>query len=513
MRKFGKKKTGIYENIYLFRDPNGKPCVFNKVQEALYKDKTRNKVIVLHRRAGKTSYAVAKCLESITMNENHRYWYVAPTYRQAKTIAWDMLKFMVRQFPPGMFKVREDELSVECMNTFSRFELKGSDNPDSLRGAGLHGLVLDEFQDQASEVYSLITRPMLATTGGWCDMIGTPKGKNHFYDYWRRAGGGEAGGGTGRLVTWKSWRVKASESGLLTPEELAQIKLELTEDEYNQEFECDFLSYAGLIFKEFGSHNIINPFRIPDSWERGYCLDHGATNPTAFYPIRIDTEGNVFVTDEYYEPRRIVSAHAECIKPMMGDDYTDPIIADPSIFNKTLQSARSQEAYSIADEYADYGLINMEAGQNDVMAGINRVNEYMSFDPEHIHPILGKKGSPRMFLFKGKCPKLEWEIANYQWKKRTQVNQNEPDQPLKMHDHGCDAIRYFIMSRPAVASQLGRPVEMNTVSNVLTRHIQKMKKVNHFGSDVPKSALDAVEVEPSREEELIEELEEEFDFS
>lgn len=471
------------DEIYLFRDgKTGENRRLNRVQKILWQDPTRNKVIVFHRRAGKTSYCVARNLVSILQNERHRYWYVGPTYRQAKTIVWDMAMYMVEQFPLGTFSVNRVELSIECNATKAKFELKGSDNPDSLRGGGLNGLTLDEFQDQDPSVYSTVCRPMLATTGGWCDMIGTPKGKNHFYDYYLT--------GAGENVKWKSFLIKASESGIIPQEELNDMKAEMSEEEYNQEMECDFLSYAGLIYKEFGRHNLIEPFEIPNEWEHGYSLDHGATNPTSVHHHRIDFEGNIYIVDEYYEPNKLISEHAPKILTMLHSEDSE-IIGDPSIFNKNMQSRSKDYKYSVADEYQDYGITGLVPGNNDVTAGINRMREYIKLNPKRVNPITGERGAPKLFIFKGKNPKLEWEIANYSWKKKSSLSTNEPDIPLKVNDHACDEVRYFVMSRPDTPEQK-KPVQMKTASVVLGRVQEKLRNINHSGPAVPSEIRESI---------------------
>jgi len=466
--------------IHLFQDKDGNKRTFNWIQEKIFRDKSRNKVIVLHRRCGKTSYGCAKCLISILQNTHHKYWLVAPTYRQAKMIAWDMIKYMTSQFPKGTFKLREDELSVTCVQTQSKLELKGSDNPDSLRGAGLNGLILDEFQDQHPEVYTKICRPMLSTTQGWLDMIGTPKGKNAFYDYYMKALTGDYG------PSWKSYLVKASTSGIILPDELEQIRREITEDEYNQEYQCDFLSYAGLIYKEFSEdHNIVKPFKVPKDWDYIFGMDHGASNPTVMLRGRIDTNGNVFMTGEYYKANEIVSNHVKNIKKQKLMPSLDMVvIGDPHMQDKIFQSPKRPAAYSVADEYGDYGITNIARGQNAVHAGINRVAEHMKFDPERIHPFTGKRGAPKLFIVKGACPKLEWEISNYKWKDQMSLKADAPDQPCKINDHAVDALRYMIMSRFSETAIPTEP-EDRSVKGIVQRHIQRMKNVDYFGDSVP----------------------------
>lgn len=132
---------------------------------------------------------------------------------------------------PGI-KFNEAELRADYPNG-SRITLFGADNPDSLRGLVLWGVVFDEYSQQPSNIFSEIIRPALADHKGYAVWIGTPKGKNEFYRLYEAAQGDSA---------WYRLLLKASESGIIPAEELADAKKLMSDDEYNQEFECSFVS-------------------------------------------------------------------------------------------------------------------------------------------------------------------------------------------------------------------------------------------------------------------------------
>jgi len=193
-----------------------------------HEDKRRWKVIVCHRRAGKTTATLNHLQRDALLVNNSRYAYIAPTYKQAKNIAWDMIKHYARPIPGVSFN--ESELRVDYPNG-SRITLFGADNPDSLRGIGLWGVVFDEYSQQPSNIFSEIIRPALADHEGYAIWIGTPKGKNAFYDLYQVAQGNEE---------WQDIMLRASESKIVAEKELEDAKLTMTEDEYLQEFECSF---------------------------------------------------------------------------------------------------------------------------------------------------------------------------------------------------------------------------------------------------------------------------------
>ena len=168
-----------------------------------------------------------------------RFAYVAPYLSQAKEVAWEYLK---RFAAPIMADKNEAELWVELING-SRIRVHGADNPDRLRGAYLDGVVLDEYADMRPGVWGEIIRPMLADRRGWATFIGTPKGKNEF---WRVYESAKGGGG------WFCAMLRASETGLLAEDELADAAKDMTPEQYAQEFECSF--DAAILGAYYGAH-------------------------------------------------------------------------------------------------------------------------------------------------------------------------------------------------------------------------------------------------------------------
>jgi hypothetical protein len=187
-------------------------------------------VLVLHRRCGKTvasiNHLIRECFKSSDIDQ--RYAYIAPTYKQAKNVAWDVLKRFASKVPHTKFN--EAELRCDFSNG-SRITLYGADNPDALRGIGLWGVVFDEYSQQPSNIYSEIILPALADHQGFAIWIGTPKGKNEFYKLYEQAQ---------TDPDFFHLRLGASETGLVDKDYLRRAKQRMTEDEYNQEFECSF---------------------------------------------------------------------------------------------------------------------------------------------------------------------------------------------------------------------------------------------------------------------------------
>jgi hypothetical protein len=147
-------------------------------QMEVFRSPHRFRVVVAGRRWGKTQLAKVSLIKYAKVPKR-LVWYVAPSYRMAKQIMWpDLLAAIPKRW---IRKVNETTLTVVLVNG-TRIELKGADNPDSLRGVGVHFLVMDEVQDINPEAWKKVLRPTLASTGGHALFIGTPKSYNFLYD-------------------------------------------------------------------------------------------------------------------------------------------------------------------------------------------------------------------------------------------------------------------------------------------------------------------------------------------
>jgi hypothetical protein len=206
-------------------------------------------VLVCHRRFGKTVMAVNLLQQGALMCQKPRprFAYLAPTYRQAKAAAWDYMQFFARPVPGVAFN--QSELRVDYPNG-GQCRIYGADNPDSLRGIYLDGVVLDEYGMMSSAVFSEVIRPALSDRQGWALFIGTPNGKNQFYDIKQQAlGFDQEGQFIGLNPDWFFAEYKASHTGVLPDAELASARLSMTKDEYQQEYECSFeASVKGSIY-------------------------------------------------------------------------------------------------------------------------------------------------------------------------------------------------------------------------------------------------------------------------
>jgi phage terminase large subunit len=187
---------------------------------------------VTHRRAGKT----VACIHDLQRQAlrcprvRPRFAYLSPFLRQSKAVAWDYLRAAMSSARVAGATAHESELRVDYPGG-AQVRLYGADNPDAMRGVYFDGIVLDEYADMDPRVWSEIIRPALADRRGWAVFIGTPRGRNAFFELWRRSQTEEG---------WFSMMLKASQSGLIPDSELELARRDLTEEQYAQEFECSF---------------------------------------------------------------------------------------------------------------------------------------------------------------------------------------------------------------------------------------------------------------------------------
>lgn len=212
-------------------------------------------VVVAHRRFGKTVCVVNHLIKMASMCKLQRpqYAYLAPTYAQAKKVAWEYVKHFTSRIPG--IKVNESELWVQLPNQ-AKIMLAGADNPDSLRGIYLDGAVLDEVAQMKPHAWKEVIRPTLSDRHGWAVFIGTPKGVNMFYDIWLEAQGDDK---------WYSDMFKVSETKLISQDDLDAALKTMGENQFLQEYECDWTANNADVVMSFAE--------VSDAMARTYNYD------------------------------------------------------------------------------------------------------------------------------------------------------------------------------------------------------------------------------------------------
>lgn len=208
-------------------------------QLEVFNDDSRFKVVAAGRRFGKSRLAAWMLIIEALKSDSKDVFYVAPTYQQARDIMWNMLKELGHE----VIASAHENTSVLTLVNGRRIFLKGSDRPDTLRGVGLSFVVLDEFADMKPSVWEQILRPALADVQGKALFIGTPKGRNNFYQLYQY-------GLLGKDKQWKSFHYTSFDNPLIPKEEIEAARTSMSSFAFRQEFMSSFEAASSDIFKE-----------------------------------------------------------------------------------------------------------------------------------------------------------------------------------------------------------------------------------------------------------------------
>jgi len=272
-------------------------------------DEFRFAVAVMHRRAGKTVFAINHLIKlALTSNKkNFRGAFFSPTRVQSKLVAWDYLKEFARKIPGTKFN--ETELRAD-FPTGGRIALFGADNPDASRGQYFDFCCCDEYSQMDSRMFAEVIRPAIADRLGSVLFIGTPQGMgNNFYDLFHEAQS---------LPDWFTCTFKASETGLVPKEELESARKLMTESQYLQEFECSWTanisgSVYGKIIDQMEDDKRISNFPHDPGYETTCFFDLGISDQTVIlFTQQIGRA--LYVFDCYSNNNQSLAHYADYIK-------------------------------------------------------------------------------------------------------------------------------------------------------------------------------------------------------
>lgn len=376
-----------------------------------------------------------------------RYAYMAPLYRQAKSIAWDYLRHYANPIPGVEFN--EAELSATLPNG-ARIELLGAQDYHYLRGRYLDGIVLDEYAYMSPQAWSQVIRPALVDRQGFAIFIGTPLGRNHFYELYEK---------TRQRPEFLSALWPASQTGIVPEAELLAAQEDMTPEEYAQEFECSFeAAIRGAYYaRELTAARLEGRIRaVP--WEPTVEVetwwDLGHTDATAIvFTQQVGREIHVL---DYTEDRGKNLAW-----------YVKAVRERPYIYRKhhLPHDATAQHlaagGQSIDQQLRALGLRPTQVHPaNDVLDGINQAR--LTFN--------------RCWFDEVKCARLLDALASYHAKpdEKHQTERREPE-----HDwssHAADAFRYMAagLRDPVRQAAMHKPYVARTAFNPL-RHNQPTK--------------------------------------
>ena len=386
-------------------------------------------VLVCHRRFGKTVCMINHLIRSALTSKlkNPRFAYIAPTFKQAKSIAWDYMKQFTAKIPATKFN--ETELRVDLPNG-SRITLLGAENSDGLRGIYLDGCVIDEYANIDGKLFSEIIRPALSDRKGYCVFIGTPAGmNNNFYDLYQHAQGAE---------DWFNYKAKASDTKIVDPEELEKAKEVMGEKKYLQEFECDWIAnIEGAIYGEdmnkLDDKNQLA--RVPydptlpvsTAWDLGVA-DHSSI-------IFFQQKGTSIQVIDYHEERGHGLPHYIQLlneKPYVYKEHYAPHDIEVQEFGNG--KTRREIAYQLGIRFKVVPKLPVEEGIHAVTMLLNRC----WIDTDH-------------------CKSLIDALRHYH---RKYIDKNRMFRSKPVHDwssHACDAMRYLAVGLQELNTRQNAP--------------------------------------------------------
>src|SRR5271166_2467491 len=265
-------------------------------------DKYRFGLVVAHRRLGKTVCSVNELIKAAWYCPlpNPRVAYIAPFFKQAKSVAWDMFRFYASRLPGK--KINEAELRIDFGGD-RRIQLFGTDNPDAMRGLYFDYVVLDEFATMNPRAWPEIIRPALADREGKALIKGTPQGQNAFFEMYNER------------LTDPKWFVRvyrASETGILSKDELEDARKAMSQEQYDQEFECSWSAgirgaYFARLLEEAEKEGRIAQILPDPAAEVHTGWDLGVRDATAIWFFQ-KQRGSYAVID-YYENSGLELSH------------------------------------------------------------------------------------------------------------------------------------------------------------------------------------------------------------
>lgn len=398
------------------------PYVVRPPFKAFHARSQRRAILVYHRRAGKTvatvNDLVAKALRC--KKPNGFFAYIAPFMGQAVQTAWLYLQEAVRNIPGHKVDLTLKLVKVPSAHgSMATIRLFGADNPNSLRGLYFDGVVLDEVADMKKMVWSEVIQPALMDRLGWAVFIGTPKGKNFFYDLYEQA--------KQDPEAWFSQILKASDSGLLKQDVLDAYRADVDEETYEQEMECSFTAgikgaYWASIISKMEEEGRLQPFEIIKAAPVHVVFDLGWSDATAAWFFQL-FNGELRVVD--HQEWNEVDIH-KIIKEVIDKGYKMGDWWLPHDAKaKSLQTGKS-----MIEQFRKHGINPKAVPELDVLDGIQAVRHTL----------------PKLVIDGKRCYQGIEALKNYQkkWNAELGVFSKHP-----LHDwasHSADAFRYLCLA-------------------------------------------------------------------
>lgn len=380
-------------------------------QQTISNSDARFRVVSAGRRFGKSFLSMNE-MAKFARFPNKRVMYLAVTHRQAKTVIWDDLKAQLIE-RKWVKKINESEMQIWLVNG-STITVRSAETKDALRGGKYDFLVLDEVADMDKDVWFSILRPTLSDRRGHALFIGTPKGLgNWFFDLWNNAKSSN---------DWASWQYTTLQGGNVPPEEIEAARQDLDAKTFEQEYEAQFVNYAGVIFYAYTEDNIEDHPGLQDGEPIHIGCDFNTSPITAACATR--TPDGLHFFDEISIYGSNTNELADEIRRRFGYGRTIFVYPDASGGRKQTSSGG----------FSDH-IILQNAGFK-VM--VDSVNPPVSESIASVNALLCSSTGDRRLQIDKNCRQIRESMLKYVYKEGTR----QPDKDNGF-DHMADCVRYI----------------------------------------------------------------------
>lgn len=439
----------------------------HKKQMAFHKCKKRNRWVFGGNRSGKTECGAVEAIWMLRGIHPYRKnrkdvfgWAVSLSQQVQRDVAQSkILKYLPKSWIEDitMLSGRKDAPAsgiidqIKIKNVFGGISTLGFKSCDQGRekfqGCSLDFVWLDE--EPPKDIYEECLMRVMDKKG---DIFGTMtplKGETFIYNeiYLNRRNNPQV------WCEFMSWE----DNPHLSKSEIKLLSQSMDASSLDSRRYGKFSRGAGLVYPEFdGAVHVIPPFPVPKEWQDTVSIDPGLNNPLSAHWYAVDWDGNIYVVAEHFAAGKDVDEHARCIKDISArigwkTDSKGRICAliDSAANQRTLASSKS-----VAELFADRGILVNTKVNKDVFAGICRVKEYLKRG----------NGLPDIYIF-DTCVNMIAEFTGYFWA--------DGDSPVKRDDHCMDELRYYVMSRP-------RPAEREKCESAV--YVDKMRRIRRLKS-------------------------------
>jgi hypothetical protein len=403
------------------RQPKSKsfeiPIELTPRQEIIENVRARYKIVRAGRKFGKTTYGVYSAIKSAGV-PNSVTWFIGPTYRQAKLIAWKQFKDMI---PREVLSKKPNETDLYfTLRNGAEIYVMGSDDPDSLRGPQPNAVVLEEAAMQQPEAWHNVIRPNLLPKKGTALFISTPKGFNWFKDLEDKAREEIAKGG----MDWAVFHYTVYDNPHNDREEIAKAKRDCDSDVvWRQEYMAEYESSVGRVFSGFSDERHCRPIEVPSSGIPVYrAIDYGMRDDTACLWGFV-LGGKLYVYREHIENDLPASVQANLIQAKTSPQET---IEMNVISHDASKEDVEMRGLTVRWHFESAGMRPMRTSSRDKKASRHMIQRLIQED--------------RLVIDPSRCPKLRKQILSYEWKDTTM------ERTADGHDDAVDALHYLVES-------------------------------------------------------------------